>query len=280
MATILLSAAGAAIGGSVGGTLAGLSSVAVGRAVGATLGRVIDQRLLGEGAQAVETGKVDRFRLTSAGEGAAVTDLYGRMRIGGQIIWASDFAEITTVSGGGKGAPSTPKTTDYNYTVSLAVALCEGEITGVHRIWADGEEVAPSDLNISIYRGTADQLPDPTIAAVEGADRVPAYRGTAYVVLENLSLGQFGNRVPQFSFEVTRPEEAGSPEGAQSVTHSVTGVALIPGTGEYALATTPVHYSDGSGARWSANVSTPSGKTDFLTSLDNLNTDLPKLEAA
>ena len=280
MATILLSAAGAAIGGSVGGTLAGLSSVAVGRAVGATLGRVIDQRLLGEGAQAVETGKVDRFRLTRAGEGAAVTELYGRMRIGGQIIWASDFAETTTVSGGGKGAPSTPKMTDYSYTVSLAVALCEGEITGIHRIWADGEEVSPSDLNISIYRGTSDQLPDPTIAAVEGADRVPAYRGTAYVVLENLPLGQFGNRVPQFSFEVTRPEESGSPEGVQSVTHNVSGVALIPGTGEYALATTPVHYTDGSGARWSANVSTPSGKTDFLTSLENLNTDLPKLEAA
>ena len=255
MATILLSAAGAAIGGSVGGTLAGLSSVAVGRAVGATLGRAVDQRLLGQGAQAVETGKVDRFRLTNAGEGAAVAQLYGRMRIGGQIIWASDFSETTTTSGGGgKGAPSTPQTTQYSYSVSLAVALCEGEITGVHRIWADGEEVAQADLNISIYRGTRDQLPDPTIAAVEGADGVPAYRGTAYVVFENLPLGQFGNRVPQFSFEVTRPEEAGSPEGPQSLTHGISGVALIPGTGEYALATTPVHYADGSGARWSANV--------------------------
>jgi len=91
MATILLSTAGAAIGGSVGGTLAGLSSVAIGRAVGATLGRVIDQRLLGQGAQAVETGKVDRFRLTQAGEGAAIAQVYGRMRVGGQVIWASDF---------------------------------------------------------------------------------------------------------------------------------------------------------------------------------------------
>ncbi|HCT32781.1 MAG TPA: hypothetical protein DF966_06445, partial [Sulfitobacter sp.] len=89
MATILLSTAGAAIGGSVGGTMAGLSSVAIGRAVGATLGRVIDQRLLGQGAQAVETGKVDRFRLTQAGEGAAIAQVYGRMRVGGQVIWAS-----------------------------------------------------------------------------------------------------------------------------------------------------------------------------------------------
>jgi len=281
MATILLSAAGAAIGGSVGGTLAGLSSVAVGRALGASLGRVVDQRLLGQGAQAVETGRVDRFRLTKAGEGEAITQLYGRMRIGGQIIWASDFSETTTVrGGGGKGAPSTPQTTDYSYSVSLAIALCEGEITGINRIWADGEEVARDDLNLSLYRGTRDQLPDPTISAVEGADRVPAYRGTAYVVFENLALGRFGNRVPQFSFEVMRPEVAATPEAAHSVTHSVSGVALIPGTGEYALATTPVHYADGAGARWSANVSTPAGKSDFLVSLDSLTAELPMLEAA
>ena len=88
MATILLSAAGAAIGGSVGGTVAGLSSVAIGRAVGATLGRVVDQKLLGQGSQAVETGKVDRFRLTNAGEGDPIARLFERMRLGGHVIWA------------------------------------------------------------------------------------------------------------------------------------------------------------------------------------------------
>ncbi|HCI98231.1 MAG TPA: host specificity protein, partial [Sulfitobacter sp.] len=236
------------------GTMAGLSSVAIGRAVGATLGRVIDQRLLGQGAQAVETGKVDRFRLTQAGEGAAIAQVYGRMRVGGQVIWAADFAETTTVTGGGggKGAPSTPHTTEYSYSVSLAIALCEGEITSIGRIWADGEEISAHALNMAVYRGTRDQLPDPTIAAIEGADAVPAYRGTAYVVMENLGLGPFGNRVPQFSFEVLRAEEPDAPAADISVTHGVKGVALIPGTGEYALATTPVHYTDGQGGRWSA----------------------------
>ncbi|KAJ31675.1 baseplate multidomain protein megatron [Sulfitobacter pontiacus] len=282
MATILLSTAGAAIGGSVGGTLAGLSSVAIGRAVGATLGRVIDQRLLGQGAQAVETGKVDRFRLTQAGEGAAIAQVYGRMRVGGQVIWASDFAETTTVTGGGggKGAPSTPQTTEYSYSVSLAIALCEGEITSIGRIWADGEEISAHALNMAVYRGTRDQLPDPTIAAIEGADAVPAYRGTAYVVMENLGLGQFGNRVPQFSFEVLRAEEPDAPAADISVTHGVKGVALIPGTGEYALATTPVHYTDGQGGRWSANVSTPDGRSDFAAALEDATQDLPQLAAA
>ncbi|NCO22180.1 MAG: hypothetical protein GW905_09320, partial [Rhodobacterales bacterium] len=69
MATIVLSALGAAAGASLGGGVLGLSSVVIGRAVGATLGRVIDQSILGAGSQAVETGKVERFRLTGASEG-------------------------------------------------------------------------------------------------------------------------------------------------------------------------------------------------------------------
>lgn len=280
MATIVLSAAGAAIGGSIGGTLAGLSSVAVGRAVGATLGRLVDQRLLGQGAQAVETGRVDRFRLTGSGEGEAIAQLYGRMRLSGHVIWASQFKEEVAVSGGAKGGPPKPKTTRYSYSVSLAIALCEGEITSVGRVWADGVEVAPDDLNIRVYTGSRDQQPDPTMAAIEGVDQVPAYRGTAYVVFEDLPLAQFGNRVPQFSFEVMRPEQRSTPGWDHTPPFGLRGVALIPGTGEYSLATTPVHYSNGPGANWSANINTPAGKTDFSVALESLTEELPRLEAA
>ncbi len=57
-------------------------------------------------------------------------------------------------------------------------------------------------------------MPDPLIAAVEGNGNAPAYRGTAYVVLENLDLTPFGNRIPQFSFEVfRRPEHAETRSG-------------------------------------------------------------------
>ncbi|MGJ8594915.1 baseplate multidomain protein megatron [Sulfitobacter sp.] len=280
MATILFSAAGAAVGGSIGGTLAGLSSVAVGRAVGATLGRVVDQKILGSGGQAVESGKVDRFRLTSAGEGDPITQLYGRLRIGGQVIWASDFEEVTTTNGGGKGGGSKPETTEYSYSVNVAIALCEGEITRVGRIWADGEEVSHDDLSISVYTGSADQQPDPLMEAIEGPGMVPAYRGTAYVVMEALALQQFGNRVPQFSFEVIRPEQRGAEAATHALSYGIEGVALIPGTGEYALATTPVSYEGEGKARWSANINSPSGKTDFVTSLETLDEELPELKAA
>ncbi len=280
MATVLFSVAGAAIGGSVGGTLAGLSSVAIGRAVGATLGRVIDQRLLGQGGQAIETGKVDRFRLTSASEGDPIAQSYGRMRLGGQIIWASDFLETTVRTGGGKGSRSQPATTEFSYSVSLAIAVCEGEITRVGRVWADGEEVARDDLNMRVYTGSIDQLPDPVMEAVEGQGRVPAYRGTAYVVMEDIALAPFGNRVPQFSFEVLRPEQPDVPGWEHTPAFGIEGVALIPGTGEFALATTPINFEHAAGAFKSANISTPAGKTDMSVATEALVEELPNLEAA
>ncbi len=283
MATIILSAAGAAIGGSIGGTVAGLSTAVVARAIGGVVGRVIDQRLLGNGSDPVETGKVDRFRLTDTADGAAIAQIYGRMRVGGQVILASDFTEITqktTSSGGGKGAPSNKVTTvEYSYIVSLAIALCEGEIGGVTRIWADGEEIALSELNLSVYKGDADQMPDPVIEAIEGADAVPAYRGTAYVVLENLDLEPYGNRVPQFSFEIVRGVQEGAADQAEDLTELVQAVALIPGTGEYALATKPVYNSSGQGQKTPANLSAASGLTDLETSVAALQTELPRCQA-
>jgi len=118
MATILLSAAGAALGGAVGGGVLGLSSVVIGRAIGATVGRAIDQSLMGGGSETVETGKLDRMRIMGASEGGAVPRVFGRVRVPGNVIWTSNYREtvVTTQQDtGGKGAPSGP-------TVCLPIA--------------------------------------------------------------------------------------------------------------------------------------------------------------
>ncbi len=290
MATIVLSAAGAALGGSIGGTIAGLSTAIIGRAVGATIGRVIDQRLLsqsvmGGGSDIVETGRMDRFRLTETGEGAPVSTVFGRMRVGGQVIWASDFletrSETTEGGGGGKGKPKTPKVTTvtYSYSISLAIAVGAGQIADVGRVWADGEEQELSSLNMRIYHGSDDQLPDPLIESIEGAGQVPGYRGTAYVVIEDFQLGNFGNRVPQFSFEVVRPPQTDLPDRETSVQELVRGVAMMPGSGEYALASSQVNYALGYGKSAPANASSASGWTDLVTSTRALSWELPHCDA-
>ncbi|GAA4224787.1 hypothetical protein GGQ68_001884 [Sagittula marina] len=295
MATILLSAAGAAIGSSIGGSVLGLSAMAAGRFVGAAVGRSIDarlmsQRLMGQGSDVVETGRVERFRITGSGEGHPIGQVYGRARIGGHVIWATEFEEHRKKSGGsggGKGtsSPAEPKGVSYSYTVSLAMALCEGEITGVNRIWADGAEIPIDDLNMRVYSGSQDQQPDPKMEAVEGTGMVPAYRGTAYVVIEDLDLTRFGNRVPQFSFEVTRPDL-----GSDQLPALLNAVAMIPGTGEYALATEPVYWNHqagsdrifgvGSGGQAVANVNSPAEEPDFNTSLRQLTDEAPACTAS
>jgi len=295
MATLVLSAVGAAVGANFGGAVLGLSGMVIGRAVGATLGRVIDQRLMGLGSGAVEHGRIERLRLTGAGEGVPLPRVWGRMRVAGHVIWASNFEETPGQSRRTKGGFGPRVTDESRYSISVAIALCEGEITGLGRIWAFGQEISRKDLNLRLYRGTSDQAVDPKIEAVEGAGNAPAYRGTAYVVLEDLDLGPYGNRMPSLAFEVLRAAEAA---GQTTLQDAVRAVAWMPGSGEYALASEPVllrQLSALEGDEWSApygeetglpdfdpadhtrqaNVNTPSGVTDFETSLAMLSEELP-----
>lgn len=280
MATILLSAVGAAAGGVLGSGAFGISSVVIGRAIGATIGRAIDQRLLGGGSQVVETGRLDRMRVMGANEGSTVARAFGRMRVSGNVIWTSRFKEKVTVSeqGGGKGGGPKATTRQYSYCISIAVALCEGEIARVGRIWADGSIVRKSDLNLRVYRGTKEQQPDPVMSAIEGEGTIPAYRGLAYVVIEDLDLSDYGNRVPQLTFEVIRPSRAaGVTEPLAS--DLVQGVALMPGSGEFALATTPVYRKGELGEEVAANVNSASGEPDLVSSLEALTGELPNCKS-
>ena len=123
---------------------------------------------------------------------------------------------------------------------------------------------------VRLHRGGESQLPDPLIAAIEGETAAPAYRGTAYVVFENLDLTPFGNRIPQFNFEVFRRPAEGLAGVPRSPWRDVRGVALVPGTGEYALATEPVFYRRGDGENPSLNVHNDRGLPDIEASLDQL----------
>ncbi len=277
MATLVLSAAGAAIGGSVGGTVLGLTTAALGKAVGATIGSAIDQKLMGAGSTTVQSGRVSALRIQGASEGATVPRVFGRMRVGGNVIWASRFVESKSTSGGGKGNPQ--KVVSYSYSVSLAIALCEGVVTRIGRAWADGAEISLQDLNWRLVSGTEDQMPDPLIEAIEGVDLAPAYRGTAYIVIEDLDLGPFGNRVPQFNFEVVRKVAETAVGAPIDPYEAINAVALVPGSGEYSLATSPIRYDLGKGTSQSANHNTVSGVSDIEASINQLDQELPNTQS-
>lgn len=280
MATLLLSAAGAALGGGFGGSFIGLGTAALGKALGATAGSIIDQRLMGVGSEPVESGRVERFRVMGSSEGAAIPRAWGRVRLAGQIIWSSRFLEhVSNNEVGGKGGGGAT-VREFSYTVSLAIALCEGPVVRIGRIWADGQPLEQKSLNWRLHEGTEEQIPDPLIAAIEGAEEAPTYRGTAYVVFDNLDLTSFGNRIPQFNFEVfRRPEVQGTNVPAHPA-ESIRGVALVPGTGEYALATEPISFQRGKGENTVVNVHNDQGVPDIVASLAQMKAELPAVGTA
>jgi hypothetical protein len=278
MATLVLGAVGTAIGGAFGGAILGFSGAAIGGFIGSTVGSVVDSWIVSSlaPAQRIEGARLDTLRITSATEGAVIPRLYGRMRIGGNIIWATDFREETktTTQGGGKGGGGGKvKTTEYLYYASFAVALCEGPITGIGRVWADGKAMDMTGVTWRWYPGNEVQTADPFIAAKMGAANTPAYRGTAYVVFEDLALATFGNRLPQLSFEVFRP--LADTDTAEGLTRAVT---LIPASGEFTYATDAIRKGSG-GATVAENLNAPPDQPDIVVALDRLQAMAPAVES-
>lgn len=274
MATLVLGLAGQAVGNALlpaGFTVLGqtITGAAIGGAIGAYAGMQVDAML--RGSARVEGPRLKELHVQSSTPGAFIPRVWGAARLGGQVIWATRFRETEARHGGGK---SGPRVTQFRYTASFAVALCEGVIGGIGRIWADGKPLTLDGVTMRIHRGGEDQMPDPLIAAIEGAGRAPAYRGLAYVVFEDLPLEPFGNRVPQLSFEVMRPVE-GAPE---SLEQAVEAVCLIPGAGEFVLATGKVLRDLGRGAWAAENMNNAAGKPNIELALDQLQAALPKVK--
>ena len=274
MATLVLQTAGEAVGSALGGPIGGM----IGRVIGAAGGAALDDGLFGGGAgpRFVEGPRLTELGGLASTEGAPVPRVYGRARIGGTLIWATRPLEVanTTVertASGSKGGAGGRKTvrTAYSTYANVAVGLCAGEIALVRRIWADGTELDLTTLNLRVHTGSASQAADPLIVAKEGADDTPAYRGLAYVVFERLPLAAFGNRIPQFAFEVIRP--------VQGLGERIRAVCLIPGSTEFGLDPLAVSEDVGFGSTKPANRFQFQGASDVIASLDALQALCPRL---
>jgi hypothetical protein len=287
MATLALSAAGSVAGDFLlpGGASAfdfAISGAELGAGIGKLAGGAIDSTLFGSSGQGriVQGPRLSDLHITASTEGAPIPRVYGRARLGGQVIWATDFDEEVSTSeagGGGKGGASgggnaaEPTTSvSYRYYANFAVGLCEGEITGLGRIWANGAEMDLSTVTYRVYTGSETQLPDSLIVARAGA-AAPAFRGLAYVVFEHVALADFGNRMPQLSFEVFR--------ALDDVSAGIKGVVLIPGSGEFVLAEQAVTRVGFGGERFAENTHTQFGATDFNVAVDQLEAALPNAKS-
>lgn len=282
MASLILGAVGSAVGPALFGSFSflGATGAQIGGAIGALIGSEIDSLLM-PGTNIRRSGpRLSDVNIQASTEGAPIPRLYGRMRVAGQLLWATKFKETatTTKSGGGKGGPSVSVTeTDYTYSISFAVGLCAGVTTKIGRVWADGNLIDIAQFTTRFYTGDEAQSFDPLIEEIEGAGNTPAYRGLSYIVFEDMPLAQFGNRIPQLQFEVIRSLSAGNPDALEN---RFTGVAVIPGAGEFVYATDVVTADDGKGTTIAQNAHNSASESDFKASLDELQALAPNLNAA
>ncbi len=311
MATIVLAAGAKAL---VGGSGIFLPALAAG--AGAAVGSYIDRSFVYPaifGQDRVEQNRVENFSVQSGSEGSPINRVYGTTRVPGTVLWLGPPIERKkTTEEGGKGGGGAEVDT-YSYFRSMAVAVCEGEIEEVEKIFGFGKQIADVDRtidetsnlitaqaevttvtapfgpdseqlemnlisttggtdltqfpsgstiaisgfansgnngsfkvkstsgtpggttrlrvvnknvlteangedvriqatisgqskirykNITINKGNQTQTASSVIEADLGVGNVPAYRNTAYVVIEELALQDFGNIIPQLSFVV------------------------------------------------------------------------------
>ncbi len=285
MASIVLSSVGSLAGAATGLPFADK--------LGGIVGAGIGNRISGTSKHRFEGARLETLAVQTSTYGRMIPIVFGTVRIAGNVIWSRPIREIastTTTRTGGKGGAGARKTssssTSFSYFVTLAIAVCEGEISRINRVWADSKLLDLSQGQYRIYKGSQTQLPDPLIESYQGVGKTPAYRGMAYIVIEDFPLASFGNRIPNFSFEVTRR----APQmdvGDAPVESRVKSIMLLPGSGEFVYDTQAQYKITGASAAGSVlqsgnqialNLHTAEGKANALVALDQMQETFPNLE--
>lgn len=213
----VLQVVGAGVG-AVAGFFAGgqvLSGALIGASIGGAVGSVANSLVNPAQGTHTEGARLGDLTVQSSAFGAVRPIGYGKIRISGNVIWALPIQEhsSTTSTGGGKGSGPSNSTTSYTYGATFALALCEGPADAVMRIWADSKLVydvrSGSDavnrpgFNFRFYPGNGTQTADSIIEAAQGVGNVPGYRGTVYLVFDDIPLADYGNRIPNITVELT-----------------------------------------------------------------------------
>ncbi|WP_049020233.1 phage tail protein, partial [Burkholderia cenocepacia] len=240
---LLLGVAGAVVGGVLGGPLGAQAGFLAGNLIGTLL-------------MPHKQPELADIRVQDAAYGKYIPRLYGKYRLSGNVIWVGPAHEHSQ-SGKGMGG----KGNQPYVTMSLAVALCAGPITAVTRIWANGKLIYditnPSNFqaisgsaqmvtNFTVYPGDENQTADPIMQSYLGAANVPAHRGMAYVVFNELNLQNWGNYLPSLSFEVVK---SGVPTYVKSGAQVPNSPAMVPaliGSASRSVGS----YIDNSGTVW------------------------------
>ena len=143
------------------------------------------------------------FQINTASYGEVVPEILGTTRVSGNIIDYDDFTahEHKSTTKAGKGGGSKHTNITYTYSVAAAIALCEGPIAGIGKVWRDKEvyEYPNEKIELTLFNGDIAQAPWPYMLSKHPEKALP-YSGLAYMA-GVVDLGERGS-LPQYNFEV------------------------------------------------------------------------------
>lgn len=235
--------------------------------VGDLVGNTIGDRLFNS-KKTIYGKRIYHIKQQKTPEGESIPNIYGKVELAGTIIWISDINQYLADKTFSKSTIT--NRADYNYTISLAIGLCEGPISSIGRIWADGVLINKSS-NIRVYYGDDNQEPDPLLEALY-SQNAPAFRGLAYVMIQEFDITKFDNKVPNFTFEVSKYGI-----DTQSVEHLVESIVIIPGCGEFVY-DTKVHSEDCGNGIVAINQHHTPGVANAVVSMEQLKEVFPKIK--
>ncbi len=208
MASLVLGAAGAYVGSFFG-------MPALGWAIGSAIGGAMTP------GPHSESARLSDLKVQTSTYGMMIPILFGTNRVAGNVIWSTDLIETSHDVEQGKGGGGAT-VTNFTYSASFVVALCDGEIAGIRRIWANNKLILDASEsntgvtgqsgNIRVITGSMTQEPSALMESYLGAGNVSAYRGTAMCEFEDMQLEDYGNRLPNLSFEVVKAGSESVPE--------------------------------------------------------------------
>lgn len=147
--------------------------------------------------------KISEFTVATAEYGAAVPEIIGTTRVSGNVIYYDDFTahEHRETQRTGKGGHSKSVSITYTYTVAVILGLCEGEISGLGRVWIGKDQyMYPNDaVQMTLFKGQANQRPWAYVSG-KHPDKALPYAGLAYMA-GVIDLGDSGS-MPNYNFEV------------------------------------------------------------------------------
>lgn len=179
---------------------------------------------------------VSSLRLHTSCYGKPIPLLYGKPRVAVNVVQYDDFQAHAhrERAAGGKGG-SAPSTTSYTYTAAIILALGQGPILAVPRVWRGKEIHQPGNIGLDVYTGNDGQAPFPHFANKYPAKAL-SYPGIAYLASAAYELGSNAalenhNAEVETAFRVSAqiPDADPSAVITDLVTHPIRGLRLSEG---------------------------------------------------